>query len=58
MISALTQREATLTLKALELGAVDYLPKPSGPISLNMAGVKEELISKVKTAASAKIIAC
>ena len=55
MISALAQREAQLTLKALEFGAVDYVPKPSGPISLNMNTVKDELISKVKTAASANI---
>jgi two-component system chemotaxis response regulator CheB len=55
MISALAQREAQLTLKALELGAVDYVPKPSGPISLNMDAVKAELITKVKTAASANI---
>jgi len=55
MISALAQREAQLTLKALEFGAVDYVPKPSGPISLNMNTVKNELISKVKTAASANI---
>ncbi|MEM3379073.1 MAG: chemotaxis response regulator protein-glutamate methylesterase [Candidatus Bathyarchaeia archaeon] len=55
MVSALTQREAQLTLKALEFGAVDYVPKPSGPISLNMDIVKEELISKVKTAASVNI---
>ena len=55
MISALAQREAQLTLKALEFGAVDYVPKPSGPISLNMNAVRNELISKVKTAASANI---
>lgn len=55
MVSALTQREAQLTLKALEFGAVDYVPKPSGPISLDMDTVKEELISKIKTAASANI---
>ena len=55
MISALTQREAQLTLKALEFGAVDYVPKPSGQISLNMNAVKEELIAKVKTAASANV---
>lgn len=55
MISALTQREAQLTLKALEFGAVDYVPKPSGQISLNMESVKSELILKVKTAASANV---
>jgi len=56
MISALTQRETQLTLKALDYGAVDYVPKPSGPISMDMTGVRDELISKVKVAASAKII--
>ena len=55
MISALVQKEAQLTLKALELGAVDYVTKPSGPISLNMNTVKNELLLKVKTAASANI---
>ena len=55
MVSALTQREAVLTLKALEFGAVDYIPKPSGQISLNMDSVRAELISKVKTAALANI---
>jgi two-component system chemotaxis response regulator CheB len=56
MISALTQREAQLTLKALEYGAVDYVPKPSGSISLNMDSVKDELISKIRTAAAAKAL--
>jgi two-component system chemotaxis response regulator CheB len=55
MISALAQKEAQLTLKALELGAVDYVPKPSGPISLNMNAMKTELITKIKTAATANI---
>ncbi|MGD6805489.1 MAG: protein-glutamate methylesterase/protein-glutamine glutaminase [Candidatus Bathyarchaeia archaeon] len=55
MVSSLTQREAMLTLKALEFGAVDYVPKPSGQISLNMESVREELISKVKTAIFANL---
>jgi two-component system chemotaxis response regulator CheB len=57
MISALTQREAQLALKALEFGAVDYVPKPSGQISLNMDSVRQELLSKVKTAAQANLAA-
>jgi len=55
MVSSLTQREAMLTLKALEFGAVDYVPKPSGQISLNMDSVRDELISKVKTAVFANV---
>lgn len=56
MISALTQREAEITFKALEYGAVDYVPKPSGSISLNMSVVKDELIPKIRAAASANIL--
>jgi two-component system chemotaxis response regulator CheB len=55
MISALTQREAQLTLKALELGAVDYVPKPSGQDWLEMGSIQDELLSKVKTAAKANL---
>ncbi len=57
MISAFTQNEAQLTFKAMEFGAVDYVPKPSGPISLNMESVREELLFKIKTAATANITA-
>jgi two-component system chemotaxis response regulator CheB len=55
MVSALTQREAELTLKALEYGAVDYVPKPSGSISLDMDVVKAELLTKVKAASIANL---
>jgi two-component system, chemotaxis family, protein-glutamate methylesterase/glutaminase len=55
MISTLTQREAQITLKALEYGAVDYVPKPSVQISHNLNLIREELISKIKTAALANV---
>lgn len=55
MISALTQREALIALKALEYGAVDYVSKPSGQISLNMDSVRDELVHKVKTAVFANL---
>jgi len=55
MVSSLTQREAALTLRALEIGAVDYMPKPNGPTSLNMDSVKNELLEKVKNAVSANM---
>ncbi len=55
MISALTQREALIALKALEYGAVDYVSKPSGQISLNMDSVRNELVFKVKTAVFANL---
>lgn len=55
MISALTQREGQITLKALEFGAVDYVPKPSGSISINLDSIREELLTKVKTGAIANV---
>ncbi|MFH1777660.1 MAG: chemotaxis response regulator protein-glutamate methylesterase [Candidatus Omnitrophota bacterium] len=42
-------------IKALELGAVDIVSKPSGDISLDIDKVGEDLIAKVKTAAKINI---
>lgn len=52
VISGLTNRSIDLTLKCLKNGAVDFLPKPSGTISLNMENVKTDLINKIKIAYS------
>lgn len=46
MVSALDNSETVF--KALELGAFDFIPKPSGSISLNIDSIKEELIMKIK----------
>jgi len=56
MLSALTQEGAEDTFKALAYGAVDYVPKPSGQISLDLKLVKNELIAKIKAATSAKLL--
>jgi two-component system chemotaxis response regulator CheB len=50
MLSALTQRGARVTIQALMRGAVDVVAKPSQ--ALNVQDVMDELIAKVKTAAS------
>ena len=55
MVSSLTERNALITLEALELGAVDYVAKPGGTVSLNMTEVSRELVNKVKGAAQARI---
>ncbi|MDH7576741.1 MAG: chemotaxis response regulator protein-glutamate methylesterase [Bacillota bacterium] len=55
MLSSLTQKGAEITIKALQKGAVDFVPKPSGTISLNLAKVKDDLIGKVKIAATVKV---
>ncbi len=52
VISSLAQEGSAATLKALELGAVDYIPKPAAGLGQGLAGISEEIISKVKNAAS------
>lgn len=51
MISSQTQKDSVATLKALELGAVDFVAKPSGSIDLTLDELREEIIAKVKVAA-------
>ena len=55
MFSSLTEQGALATFEALNLGAVDYIPKPDGTISLTIDTVRDELIRKVRTAAKAKL---
>ncbi|MCK9225194.1 MAG: chemotaxis response regulator protein-glutamate methylesterase [Candidatus Muirbacterium halophilum] len=51
MISSLTTEHAQITIKALEFGAFDFIPKPSGrSIDINIKKSTEEIISKVKNA--------
>lgn len=50
MISSVTKDGAAQTIDALSLGAVDFITKPSGPISLDIHKVRDELIRKVTTA--------
>lgn len=53
MVSTYTREGADATLRALALGAVDFVTKTSGAVSLDMGRVKDELLSKVKLAARA-----
>lgn len=55
MLSSLTTQQAPATIEALALGAVDVVGKPGGAISLNIDEVAEELISKVRVAATARV---
>ncbi len=50
MVSALTKDGAEVTLKALELGAIDFIPKGVEKGLLHFYNLEEELISKVKNA--------
>ena len=51
MVSAFTQKGAENTFRAMEYGAVDFISKPSGPVSGDIKEVGDELIAKVKMAA-------
>jgi two-component system chemotaxis response regulator CheB len=55
MVSSLTDADAGITLEALELGAVDYVPKPGGTVSLDIETVRQQLITKVQAAARARV---
>src|ERR1051325_7918418 len=55
MLSSRTQEGAATTLRALNMGAVDFVPKPSGSISLDFHRVREDLIHKVRVAAGARV---
>ncbi len=56
MVSSLTQEGAATTFECLELGAFDFVAKPDGTVSSNMGAVADELIKKLKAAASRGII--
>ena len=55
MISALTEEGAEATLEAIELGAVDFVAKPSGTVSLEIDRLRPMLVEKVRAAANARI---
>ncbi len=50
MLSAADGGGTDLTLRALELGAVDFVRKPSGPISLDLASVQMRLLDALRAA--------
>jgi two-component system chemotaxis response regulator CheB len=55
MVSSLTSQGAEVTLQALGLGAVDFIPKPDGTVSLHIDKIRGMLVTKVRAAARAKI---
>jgi two-component system chemotaxis response regulator CheB len=55
MMSVLTQYGAEATFKALDMGAVDFVPKPSSVLSLSADEIGELLLSKVKNVAGSKV---
>ena len=55
VLSAGDEAHGAATMRALELGAVDFVHKPSGPISLDLPVIRDRLISALHTAVSIDI---
>jgi two-component system chemotaxis response regulator CheB len=55
MLSSGTHAGAEATIRALSIGAVDFVGKPSGAISLDFERVREELLQKIRIAAKARV---
>ncbi|TAN59463.1 chemotaxis response regulator protein-glutamate methylesterase [bacterium] len=51
ILSAYTREGTSATMRALELGAIDFITKPSGEISLDIYKLKDTIASKIKLAA-------
>src|SRR6202167_3258381 len=56
IVSSESRQGAASTLRALELGAIDFVTKPSSGIDLDMKSVREELLSKLKMAAKVRVV--
>lgn len=56
IVSSESRDGAASTLKALELGAIEFIAKPSSAIDLDMQSIREDLIRKVKMAAKVRVV--
>jgi two-component system, chemotaxis family, protein-glutamate methylesterase/glutaminase len=56
IVSSESREGAASTLKSLELGAIDFVAKPSSGIDLDMQSVKEDLLRKVRMAAKVRVV--
>jgi two-component system chemotaxis response regulator CheB len=54
MLSSITTQGAVATLEALQLGAVDWIAKPGGTVSLNIDEIADEIRAKVRAAARSR----
>lgn len=55
MISTLTERGAEVTMKALELGALDFVSKPRIGVADGLKDLSAQIVEKIRVAAVAKI---
>jgi two-component system chemotaxis response regulator CheB len=55
MVSTLTERGADVTLRALELGAIDFVAKPKVGVANGLRDLAEDITDKIRTAAKAHV---
>jgi two-component system, chemotaxis family, protein-glutamate methylesterase/glutaminase len=56
VVSSESKEGAASTLRALELGAIDFVTKPSSGIDLDMQSVKDDLLRKVRIASKVRVV--
>jgi two-component system chemotaxis response regulator CheB len=56
IVSSEAREGAEATLRALELGAIDFVPKPSSGIDLDMNSIRDEICRKLKTASRVRVV--
>ena len=56
VVSSESREGAEVTLKALELGAIDFVAKPSSGVDLDMSSVRDELVRKLRVAAKVRVV--
>src|SRR5882724_10109337 len=56
IVSSESRDGAASTVKALELGAIEFIAKSSGAIDLDMQSIREDLLRKVKMAAKVRVV--
>jgi len=55
MLSAMDKKDDMLPLRALEMGAVDFISKPSGPVSVDIMNLSGRICEIVKNSSTAKV---
>jgi two-component system chemotaxis response regulator CheB len=56
MVSSLTEKGCDTTLRALSLGAIDFITKPKLDVKSGTLDLAEEIVAKVKSAAAARVL--
>jgi len=56
VVSSESKEGAEITLKALQLGAIDFVAKPNSGVDLDMSSVRDELVRKLRVAAKVRVV--